>query len=99
MLRSCISYVYSYFNVFVWISYYVILLFHCLSKGWLCSTNASQAVADVELCLACVEGVYSGAQELSSLGGAGKKMGTVKTTMLKIEGVLYELVARSKSKL
>ena len=51
----------------------------------------SQAVSDVELCLACVEGVCSGAQELVSLGGVGKKMGAVKTTMLKIEGVLYEL--------
>lgn len=59
------------------------------------ASHGREAVADVELCLACVEGVSSGAQELIFLPGVGKKMSAVKATLLKIEGVLYELALLS----
>lgn len=59
------------------------------------ASHGREAVADVELCLACVEGVSSGAQELVFLPGVGKKMTAVKATLLKIEGVLYELALLS----
>jgi len=56
-----------------------------------------QAVPDVELCLACVDSVYVGLQELPDLpGGLGKKMGGLKNTLTKIEGVLYELALLSQ---
>eukprot|EP00435_Cladocopium_sp_Y103_P064625 s85_g26.t1 len=52
------------------------------------ASHGREAVADVELCLACVEG-------LIFLPGVGKKMSAVKATLLKIEGVLYELALLS----
>lgn len=56
------------------------------------ASKGRQAVTDVELCLACVDAVYTGLQDLPSLPwGLGKKMGAVKGTLMKIEGVLYEL--------
>lgn len=56
------------------------------------ASKGRQAVPDVELCLACVDAVYTGLQDLPSLpSGLGKKMGMVKGTLTKIEGVLYEL--------
>jgi len=55
-----------------------------------------EAVGDVEKCLACVEGVFQGVQDLVYLpGGVGKKMGALRSTLLKIEGVLYELALLS----
>ncbi|CAE7361237.1 unnamed protein product [Symbiodinium natans] len=55
-----------------------------------------EAVGDVEKCLACVDGVCQGVQDLVYLpGGVGKKMGAVRSTLLKIEGVLYELALLS----
>ncbi|CAK9007895.1 Hypothetical protein SCF082_LOCUS9638 [Durusdinium trenchii] len=59
------------------------------------ATQGREAVRDVELCLACVDGVCSGVQELVYLPGVGKKMPAVKATLLKIEGVLYELALLS----
>jgi len=55
------------------------------------------ASGDVELCLACVDAVYTGLQELPHLPGAlGKKMGPLKGTLTKIEGILYELALLSQ---
>lgn len=55
------------------------------------------AGGDVELCLACVDAVYAGLQELPHLpGGLGKKMGPLKGTLTKIEGTLYELALLSR---
>jgi len=60
------------------------------------ASKGRSAVSDVELCLSCVDAVYSGAQELPSIpGGLGKKMGPLKGTLSKIEGVLYELALLS----
>lgn len=54
------------------------------------------AVGDVELCLACVDAVYVGLQSLPLLpGGLGKKMGPLKGTLAKVEGLLYELALLS----
>ncbi|CAJ1356024.1 unnamed protein product [Effrenium voratum] len=65
------------------------------------ASRGREAVHEVELCLACVEGVCCGIQERHEVGkelelvylpGVGKKMFAAKATLLKIEGVLYELV-------
>ncbi|CAK0887387.1 unnamed protein product, partial [Prorocentrum cordatum] len=53
--------------------------------------------AGVETCLACVDAVYNGLQELPYLPGRlTKKMGTLRSTMSKIEGALYELALLSE---
>ncbi|CAJ1397026.1 unnamed protein product [Effrenium voratum] len=59
------------------------------------ASRGREAVHEVELCLACVEGVCCGIQELVYLPGVGKKMFAAKATLLKIEGVLYELALLS----
>merc|ERR1719373_300505 len=62
-----------------------------------CAGRGRQAVGDVELCLACVDAVYAGLQELPQLpGSVGKKMGPLKGTLTKIEGILYELALLSQ---
>eukprot|EP00929_Paragymnodinium_shiwhaense_P095001 TRINITY_DN55928_c0_g2_i2.p1 TRINITY_DN55928_c0_g2~~TRINITY_DN55928_c0_g2_i2.p1 ORF type:complete len:525 (+),score=162.93 TRINITY_DN55928_c0_g2_i2:50-1624(+) len=51
-----------------------------------------QAVPTIEKCLVAVDGIYASLQELPMLpGGIGKKMGPLKGTLGKIEGVRYEL--------
>lgn len=61
------------------------------------ASKGRSAVADVELCLSCVDAVYSGCQELPNIPGSlGKKMGPLKGTLSKIEGVLYELALLSQ---
>lgn len=51
-----------------------------------------KATQDVERCLACVDGFCASLQRLSSLpGGLGKKVGALRGSQTKIEGVLYEL--------
>lgn len=60
------------------------------------ASGGRQAVGDVELCLACVDAVYTGIQDLPFLpGGLGKKVGPLKGTLTKIEGILYELALLS----
>lgn len=61
------------------------------------ASRGRQGVEDVELSLACVDAVYTGLQELPQLPhGLGKKMGTLKGTLTKIEGILYELALLSR---
>merc|ERR1719436_391715 len=56
-----------------------------------------QGASDAEVALACVDAVYSCLQELPKLPGSlGKKMGTLKGTLTKIEGMLYELALLSR---
>uniref|UniRef100_A0A7S0F9F9 Translin n=1 Tax=Pyrodinium bahamense TaxID=73915 RepID=A0A7S0F9F9_9DINO len=60
------------------------------------ASRGRQAVDEVSLCLACVDAVYMGMQDLPFLpGGLGKKMGPLKGTLAKIEGILYELALLS----
>jgi len=57
-----------------------------------------QAIPEVELCLECVDAVHAGSRELPYLPmGLGKKMGSLRLTLGKIEGTLYELALLSKS--
>eukprot|EP00928_Gymnodinium_smaydae_P043768 TRINITY_DN29265_c0_g1_i1.p1 TRINITY_DN29265_c0_g1~~TRINITY_DN29265_c0_g1_i1.p1 ORF type:complete len:557 (+),score=89.03 TRINITY_DN29265_c0_g1_i1:79-1671(+) len=61
------------------------------------ASRGREAVPDVQLCLACVDAVYSGLQELPYLpAGLGKKLGPLKGTLGKIEGTLYELALLSQ---
>jgi len=61
------------------------------------ASRGRSASSDVELCLACVDAVHTGLQELPHLpGGLGKKMGPLKGTLTKIEGILYELALLSR---
>merc|ERR1719401_1201883 len=56
-----------------------------------------RAVGEVELCLACVDAVHTGAKALPYLPmGLGKKMGALRGTLGKIEGALYELALLSQ---
>lgn len=66
--------------------------------GRLAVRSASATAArEIELCLACVDSVYMGIQELPYLpGNLGKKMGPLKGTLTKIEGILYELALLSQ---
>eukprot|EP00931_Biecheleriopsis_adriatica_P066389 TRINITY_DN40764_c0_g1_i1.p1 TRINITY_DN40764_c0_g1~~TRINITY_DN40764_c0_g1_i1.p1 ORF type:complete len:526 (+),score=102.57 TRINITY_DN40764_c0_g1_i1:97-1674(+) len=61
------------------------------------ASRGRDAIPDVENCLACVDAVYTGLQELPYLpAGLGKKMGPLKGTLSKIEGALYELALLSR---
>jgi len=61
------------------------------------ASRGRAACGDVERCLACVDTVYSGLQELPHLPATlGKKMATLKVTLTKIEGILYELALLSQ---
>lgn len=56
-----------------------------------------KATGEVELCLACVDAVHTGARDLPYLPmGLGKKMGGLRGTLAKIEGALYELALLSQ---
>lgn len=62
------------------------------------ASGGRKAKADVEVCLACVDAVYNGLQELPTMPGSklNKKIGPLKQTLSKIEGVLYELALLSQ---
>lgn len=61
------------------------------------ASRGRKAKSSIELCLACVDAVYNGVQALPSLPARlGKKLGALKSTLVKIETVLYELALLSQ---
>lgn len=61
------------------------------------ASQGNKGKAKIESCLTCVEAVYDGIQIMPYLSSnLRKKVPTVRSTMLKIEQVLYELALLSK---